>query len=311
MEYRNLHPALPQVSALGLGTWPFSGDATWGSTDEASCVGVIDCALEHGINLIDTAPIYGIGRAEQVVGQALRHHDRSRVYVATKCGLRKNGNRITVDLSPEFIDEEIDRSRRFLNTDYIDLYQCHWPDPTTPVRATVDKLMDLVRSGTIRAFGVSNFSKAELNEIADLGPVASLQSQLSLLDRGVQEKGILSACHDRGIGFLAYGPLAGGILSGKYRTPPALSKADVRQFFYKHYQGRNFDQAQALVARLSAMGHPLHQTAINWVRQQPGVTSVLIGARTTDQLLANIAAFDWTLSETEMSQIGQALNVTP
>ncbi len=276
------------VSILTLGTWSFGGDV-YGPLAEAQAVAAVRAAVESGINLIDTAPIYGAGRSETLVGRALRGLPRS-VLVATKCGLIHQGRRIVHNLAPDSIRGEIEESLRRLGRDCIDLYQCHWPDPETPIEATMETLLALRQEGKIRHIGVSNFPSPLIEQALGCGPVCSLQSQYSLLDRTV-ESGPLPCCRTRGVGFLAYGPMAGGLLTGKYRERPALPKSDARSFFYPFYREPLWSRVQQACARASeiagASSRTLHEAALCWVVQQPGVTSALVGCRTAEQVKSN------------------------
>ena len=289
-----------RVSAIGLGTWGFADDA-WGQADPQAHLNAVAAAVDHGINLIDTAPVYGNGRSEELVGQALRGR-RDQVVLASKCGLLTAGKKISLNLRPESIVQEVEQSLRRLQTDYLDLYQCHWPDPRTPLEATLSALVRLREQGKIRYIGVSNFDAPLLAAAADQAGILTMQGPYSLLDRGVEAE-VLPLCVKRGIGYLAYGPLGGGILTGKYREPPQFSRSDPRSFFYKYYAGDRFTHTQELLAALNEIDQPLNQVAINWVRQQPGVVSVLTGCRTVEQLRQNAAATDWSLSPQQLARI--------
>ncbi len=305
MEYRRLADTNEEISVLTLGTWVFSGGGTWGDIAEDQCIKTISAAIDSGINIIDTAPFYGFGRSEEIVGKAVKSR-RGKVLLATKCGLRMENGKILTDLSPKFIQEEIENSLRRLKTDYIDLYQCHWPDSSTPLEATMKKLTQLQSEGKIRFIGISNFERPLIEEAARSARIVSLQSQYSILDRRV-ESGPLPACVESTISFLAYGPLAGGILTGKYTSPPNFKKGDARSFFYQYYQGEKFDRVSDLLKDLKKMGHPLNQVALNWVKQQKGVTSILVGCRNAEQVEHNVGAADWNLSSTQLKTIQDAI----
>ncbi len=305
MEYRALSNTGEKISVLTLGTWVFSGGGTWGDVPVDQCVKTIYEAIDRGINVIDTAPFYGFGRSEEIVGKAIQPQ-RKKVLIATKCGLRMANGKIVTDLTPEFIQEEIDNSLLRLKTDYIDLYQCHWPDANTPVERTMKKLAQLQAEGKVRFIGVSNFEPALIEQASKAASVVSLQSQYSMLDRSVEE-GALTVCREKGIGFLAYGPLAGGILTGKYTSPPNLKKSDARSFFYQYYQGKKFERVLDLLKELKTMGHPLNQVALNWVKCQQGVTSILVGCRNPEQVEHNVGAADWNLTPEQLGKISAAL----
>lgn len=301
MKYGRIPRTDLEVSCLGLGTWVFGGDV-WGGAEEKESLNAIQTALDQGINFIDTAPIYGDGLAESIVGKAIKAKP-GKVILATKCGLRRRGNgTIKLDLSPVAIRGEIDESLRRLGVEQIDLYQCHWPDPNTPIEMTLEALLQIQAEGKIRHIGVSNFDRGLLEKASASAKIVTLQRHYSLLERTVEAE-VLTYCRQNAVGFLAYGSLGGGILSGKYRSPKRFNPEDARNFFYKFYEGEGFKRTQKLIQRLGAFGHPIPEAALNWVRQQPGVTSVLVGCRNSEQVKANLLALDWDLSAQELDRI--------
>ncbi len=305
MKYSQLYQTDAQLSQLSLGTWVFSG-GTWGDANEQDCIGAVHAAMDMGINVIDTAPIYGNGRAESIVGKSLQQGRRDHVIIASKCGLVAKGKSIALSLKPESIFAEIEQSLRRLKTDHIDLYQCHWPDPKTPMADTLACLMELKQQGKIRWIGVSNFTLQNLKDAVPSGCVQTLQSPLSMLDRAIAQE-ILPFCVQHQIGVFAYGPLGGGILSGKYSEPPVLSKEDARSFFYKYYRGESFQRITGFLKKISSLNYRLSEIALNWVRQQDGVVSVIAGCRNAAQVARNVSAIDWELSRDEMTFINQAI----
>lgn len=300
MKYYQIVNTGLNVSAICLGTWVFGGEG-WSGAKEDESIAAIHAAIDSGINFIDTAPVYGWGVSEQIVGKAIAGK-RDKVILATKCGLVKKGKGMAVDLSPQSIKSEIDQSLKRLNVDYVDLYQCHWPDQNTPLEETLATLLEIQKAGKIKHMGVSNFDEKLLEKASQFTTIATLQSQCSILDRTIEKK-ILPVCRERKIGFLAYGPLGGGILSGKYIQPADFKGNDARSFFYKYYKGDKFNQVQNLLNRLKEYHKPLNQLAINWVRQQPGVVSVLVGCRTAQQVQENAGAASWDLSEKDLGDI--------
>jgi aryl-alcohol dehydrogenase-like predicted oxidoreductase len=281
------------VSSIGLGTWVFGGENWGGSNDDESRAAVIQ-AIDLGINFIDTAPFYGDGLAETLIGAAIEGH-RDKVFIATKCGVIRENGRIFKSLKPASIDREIDLSRKRLGTDIIDLYQCHWPDDETPVETTMDRLLQWQRKGAIRYIGVSNFGLDLLQRACAVAPVATLQIQYSLLSR-TAEQDLLPFCRARGIGVIAYGALGGGVLSGKYRKTPVFGKWDARKMFY-HWDERSvFNKASGIIEALQATGQEPSQAALNWVRQEPGLITVLAGCRTPAQVRANALSAQWDLT---------------
>ncbi|VAX34968.1 hypothetical protein MNBD_UNCLBAC01-709 [hydrothermal vent metagenome] len=290
MKYNKFPKTDLKVSAIGLGTWVLGGDH-WGGSKELDGTNAVRAAIEQGINFIDTAPIYGFGRAEHIVGKAIKGK-RDSVIVATKCGLSWKGKQVWHDLKPETIKKELEASLQRLDVEHIDLYQCHWPDPQTPLESTMETLKKLQEQGKIRYIGVSNFDLTLLKKAVSLADIVTLQRQYSILEREV-EKEILPYCHKNQIGFLAYGVLGGGILTGKYHDQPQWQKSDARNFFYKHYTEEGFKKAREVLEDLKKGARPLNQTALNWVRKKHGVTSVLAGCRNVKQVLENIEAMKW------------------
>ena len=304
MEYRKIGNSDLEVSSIALGTWVFGGDC-WGEVDDAESSRVVAEAIEKGINMIDTAPIYGNGRSEKVIGKAIKGK-RDRVFIATKCGLQQKGSSIQPNLSASFIREEIDNSLRRLDLETIDLYQCHFPDINTPLEETFTELKKLVIEGKIRYIGVSNFDRALTELASQLAPVVSDQVRYSLLDRTVEED-LMPFCRGKNISILSYGPLGGGILTGKYKDPPVLSKGDVRSFFYKYYREPLWGKVRGFVKVLEKIAEKRDvstaDVAINWVLRRDEVASCIVGCRTTKQLEVNIKAADWKLSEEELAEI--------
>lgn len=307
MQFRNIGNSDLKVSTVCLGTWAFGGDC-WGEADDKESVRVVREALSRGINFIDTAPIYGSGRSEEIVGQAIKGLE-GEVIIATKCGLEQRGPSIRHNLSPGFIRKELEASLKRLGVERIDLYQCHWPDPDTPLEETFTELNKMVSEGKIRYIGVSNFQKGQLEEAREYYPVISDQMQYSLLDRAIEED-LVPFCKDSKVSILAYGPLGGGILSGKYKKPPNIRKSDVRSFFYRFYKEPFWSKARALVDVLqkiaSQKGEPVSQAAINWVLSNEYVASCITGCRTVEQLEQNIGAPSWQLEASDAEIIGTA-----
>jgi len=300
MQYNQISNTDLSVSAIGLGTWVFGGEL-WGGSKEDDCLQAVDAALDSGINLIDTAPIYGQGKSEEIIGKAIKGK-RDGVIIATKCGLASKGGQIVHNLTAQSISDEVDQSLKRLRIDYIDLYQCHWPDPNTPLEETFEALQKLKSNEKIRYIGVSNFDLDLLKRSKELADVITLQSEYSLL-QGSLEKEIIPYCLEAEIGILSYGTLGGGILSGKYKQEPKFKGADARNFFYKNYKGERFEKVKNFVTMLETLNRPTNETALNWVRQQKSVVSTLVGCRNADQVFRNVKAADWTLTEEELNQI--------
>ena len=298
-------------SVIGLGTWPMSGNA-YGAVDDAESIEAIMESVERGVNFIDTAPAYGNGHSEEVIGKALKSLDRSKLIIATKFGNRFTDGRYVRDGSAKCIREGIEGSLRRLGVDYIDLFQWHWPDPTTPMSESLEEVARHVEKGEVRYVGVSNFDAALIEETAKYLPVVSLQPPYSLLDRAF-EKELQSYCMENQIGVLSYGSIGSGILSGKYslETRPVFPKGDSRAGFYRRfYDEQAWPRVCALVDVLRdiAARHdsPTVSAAINWVLRQHGVTLALVGAKNAKQARQNAQAADWIMSDGELMKIEEA-----
>ena len=286
---------------IALGTWALGGGSDWGDTSQKEAQHTLLAALDSGMNLIDTAPVYGNGLAEERIGQAIKRY-RTRVLLATKCGISLIGGRPDHDLRPQSILQECENSLRRLQTDYIDLYQVHWPDPKIPLADSLGALLRLQEQGKIRAIGVCNFSEKQVRQACQIAPVVSVQARLSVLDGAAQKLAVF--CTGQHISFLAYGALGGGILSGKYTQMPNLRKCDARRYFYKHYFGENFLSAQKTAARVRQVAQQKDVSpaavALAAVLQVSGVNIVLAGARTAAQVRENIRALEVTLTQEEL-----------
>jgi aryl-alcohol dehydrogenase-like predicted oxidoreductase len=300
MKYNNFPGTDEKVSVLGLGTWVFGGE-NWGGANDGHCLDAVTRAIERGINFIDTAPFYTNGKSEEIIGRAIKGK-REQVFIATKCGLIRDHG-VRHDLSPASMAKELDLSLKRLQCDVIDLYQCHWPDPSTPVEETMEALVRFKAKKKIRHIGVSNFDLPLLKAAIKVAPINTLQVQYSLLERSV-EKELLPFCVENNIGIIAYGPMGGGILTGKYAQAPKLGKWDARSMFYQYYAGKKFEDVVRGVDELRSFGRPLNQLALNWVRQQKGVLTAIVGCRTPEQVAENVASVGWDLSDSELQAIG-------
>jgi len=293
-----------------MGTWAIGGaEESWGLVDDRESIAAIHHAIELGINLIDTAPIYGLGHSEDVVGKAILGQ-RDRVVLATKCGLlfpRSNTEPPHRCLSSESVIRECEQSLRRLRTDYIDVYQCHWPDPLTPIRESMEALVQLLEQQKIRAIGLSNFSCEEVAAAREFGPVHCLQVPFSMLQTRASQEHI-PFCDEHGIGVLAYSPLARGLLTGKFRVGDTLTGIRARD---SEFLGERFRRNIELVERLreiaTACGRTVAQLALNWTAAYPGVTALLFGAKRPSQVVENAGGLGWTLSEADRQRIDQLL----
>jgi len=297
MKYNRIPNTDLNVSMISLGTWVFGGDM-WGGSSEKECIDVVHKCADFGVNLIDTAAIYGFGRSEEIVGKAIRGM-RDKFVIATKCGLKKEGNDIVKDLSPKFLREEIDNSLKRLAIECVDIYQCHWPDESTPIEDTLQELAKIKKEGKIRHIGVSNFGLELLKKASDFMNIATLQNHYSLLERSL-ENGLMEFCKDRGIAILSYGSLGGGILSGKYKSTQKFDKSDARSFFYKFYDKKNFLLSQKIINKLHEISRrikkPVNQIALNWICSKEPVVAALVGCRNVEQLVSNVQSCTWQLN---------------
>jgi aryl-alcohol dehydrogenase-like predicted oxidoreductase len=310
MYYNNLGSSGLKVSAIGLGTNRFGG-----KVDFETANAIIHTALDLGVNLIDTADVYQAGRSEEFIGKALAGR-RKEALIATKFR-HPTGEQGPNDqgASREHIFNAVEASLKRLNTDFIDLYQIHRWDPDTPLEETMQALEDLVRSGKVRYIGASNFTAWQLigaNAIAEMhGWVrfVSIQSHYHLLERDI-EREIIPACQYAGIGILPYFPLAGGFLTGKYKSgepAPPGSRGESSQYVQRYMTGPNFEKLEALKDFAQERGHTLNELAHTWLLAQPQVSSVISGATRVEHVEANSAAANWDLTLEEVSQVNGIL----
>jgi methylglyoxal reductase len=319
-----------EASAVGLGTWAIGG-WMWGGVDEANAARAIQTSMDEGVTLIDTAPAYGFGRSEEIVGRAIAGC-RDRVVLATKCGLvwsRQEGqfffnsderglnptgsHKVYRLLSAASIREEVEASLKRLATDRLDLYQTHWQDGTTPIGETMTELLKLKAEGKIRAIGVCNATAAQMEEYRALGGLDSDQEKFSMLDRQI-EQDQLPYCRAQGIAMLAYSPLALGLLSGKIDAGRKYGEGDLRRD-NPRFTPENLGKVSALLEKLRPLalqrGLTVAQLVIAWTLAQPGLTHALVGARDPDQARENAAAGRVELSSEELMAIDQALMEHP
>lgn len=278
---------------------------TWGHVDDNESIAAVHQALDLGINLIDTAPIYGLGHSEEIVGKALRGR-RSEVVLATKCGLqfpRSKADAPVRCLRRESVIRECDASLRRLHTDVIDLYQCHWPDPATPIEETMDALKTLLSLGKIRAVGLSNFSVEDIRAARRHGPVHALQPPFSMIQYKAAED-LIPYCKEHRLAVLPYSPLAKGLLTGKFdeHTPLEGIRGRDPDFLGERYR-RNLQLVRELAAVAERLGKTVAQVVLNWTTNYPGVTSVLVGAKRPTQVIENAGAVGWSLPEEARAEI--------
>jgi aryl-alcohol dehydrogenase-like predicted oxidoreductase len=309
MEHASIPGTSLSVSRVAIGTWAIGG-WMWGGTDETESVATIRAALEHGINVIDTAPVYGFGRSEELVGKAIAPGSlRSRVLIATKTGLEWENGRVFRNASRTRILREVEDSLRRLRTDYLDIYQVHWPDPSVPIEETAEAMHTLFTQGKIRAIGVSNFSVPQMEKFRRAAPLHVLQPPYNLFEREI-EADILPYCRTNKIATFGYGALCRGLLSGRMRPNTTFDGDDLRRTDPK-FQPPRFAQYLTAVRQLDQLAQNrfdkhVVQLAIRWMLDQ-GITAALWGARHPDQLAPVEEVAGWRLDAWDKSEIDQIL----
>ena len=300
----------PLLSAIGFGAWAIGGpwQFGWGKVDDNDSIKAIHTALDNGINWIDTAAVYGFGHSEEVVGNAVKGK-REKVFIATKCGLVNDGSGNAINnLDPKSVRNEIENSLKRLQTDYIDLYQIHKPDPKIPVEDSWGTLVELKKEGKTKFIGVSTYDVSLLEKCMKIEQVQSLQPPYSMLKRNYEES-VLPYCLKNNIGVVAYSPMQAGLLSGKF---------DINKLAEDDWRRKNFffnepvlTKALSLVEKLRPIakksGKTVGQLAIAWVLKNPAITSAIVGARTADQSRENIDAADYIISDNDMKEIKKYL----
>ena len=312
MRYKIFGKTGEKVSAIGFGTW-VTGGIYWGDVDDRRSIDAIHYAVDQGINLIDTAPIYGVGHSEEVVGQAVKGI-RDKVFIATKFGLGTekffethqgiNNN------SRKMVFEDCENSLKRMNIDYIDLLLVHWPDPGTPLEETCAAMAELQKQGKVRFLGACNFDPELIDEAAKHCDFSVLQNRYSILSRRGQPS--LRHAQGRGMGTMTFGSLDGGFLTGKYREPTVFDKNDERAIGYRFFVEPNFSKGVKILEVMDKIadrrGRAVAEVAINWNTQSPLVSTALIGMRSIDEVTMNIKAMEWELTAEEMGMIDNACN---
>lgn len=294
-----------EVSVVGLGCNNFGS-----RLDEAATARVVHAAIDAGITFLDTADSYGRTHSEEYLGRALAGR-WDQVVLATKFGSKLDETRRGAH--PDYVRRAVEDSLRRLNTDHIDLYQLHWPDPTVPIADTLGALNDLVQAGKVREIGCSNFSPAQLREAAAaVAPGAarfvSVQNEYSLLHREPESE-VLPVCRELGVAFIPYFPLASGLLTGKYRQgQPAPEGSRIASGWHADLlNDQNLAIVEKLLAFCSARGHTILELAFSWLLTKPIVASVIAGATRPEQVHANAAAAEWRLDEGELAEVDRIL----
>ena len=325
MEYRKLGNTELELSTITYGAFAIGGNM-WGGNEKADSIASVHASIDHGVTTIDTAPFYGFGLSEEMIGDALQSRDRSKVQLLTKFGLvwdgsnqgkgdfffdaDDNGKKIPIYkyASKNNIIKEVEESLKRLRTDYIDLLQIHWPDTTTPIHETMEALEILIQQGKIRAAGVSNYSVSQIQEAQKTIQIASNQVPFSMLNRTI-ETDLIPLTLSENIGIIAYSPMERGLLTGKYFTDSKLKENDHRNGYFGQF---DLQKVKTLVEELSSLAHSKHislsQLVLRWTSLQKGITIVLAGARNAEQAISNAKAMDFDLNVSELEFINSAIS---
>jgi len=300
------------LSVLGLGTWAFGGDKWWGPQDDKDSWLVLKKAIEKGINLIDTAPVYGRGHSEEVIGKFLKKEKlREKVILATKVGLSWKNGKIYHNLKKKRMMEEIDESRKRLDVDWIDIYQVHWPDPDTPIGETAETMYKFYSKGLIKAIGVSNYSVEQMKEFMKYSPLHILQPPYNMFKRDIEEETI-PFCKENKISIISYIPLHSGILTGKFFLQGARIPDDLCRKNHSDLKEPLFSINKKILSQLNEIASRYHKTltqlVLNWTYHQEGITSILVGARKEQQLEENLGSVHWEIEEKDLKKIEEILS---
>jgi aryl-alcohol dehydrogenase-like predicted oxidoreductase len=310
LETINIPGTRLQPTRVALGTWAIGG-WMWGGSDDADSIRTIQSAIDRGINIIDTAPVYGFGHSEEIVGRALAEGGRrQKTIIATKVALEWKDGKVFRNASKARIEKEIEDSLRRLQTDVIDIYQVHWPDDATPIAETAETLGKLFKAGKIRAIGVSNFNVAQMEAFRAVAPLHTIQPPHNLFERGA-ETDVLPYAAKSNIASLAYGPLCRGLLAGKMNANTTFTGDDLRRNDPK-FQPPRFAQYLAAVSALEAFarnnyGKSVLDLAIRWVLDRQPLSIALWGARKPDQLDPISRVSDWKLDARTLTAIDKIL----
>ncbi len=325
MNTRTLGKSEINIPPVMFGAWAVGG-WMWGGNDQTDSINAIRASIDAGVNAIDTAAIYGMGDSEKLVALALEGRSRDSVIIATKCGMRwdseegtdpwaqknNDGKDLIVrkNSKPASIAFECEQSLKRLQTDYIDLYQIHWPDKSTPVEESMAAMEKLRTAGKIRAIGVSNYDAEWMQKAMTVSTLASDQPQYNLLDRNI-EKSVLPFCREQQIGLICYSPMARGLLTGKVGPDRTFAEGDHRagqKLFSVDNRSRVLTALESVRPIAEKHGATFSQLAINWVMNQPGITAAIVGARNAEQATSNAQAMRFTLSVDEMAQVRAAFD---
>ena len=317
MELRTLGKSEVKVTPIAFGAWAIGG-WMWGGAEEKDAIKAIHASYDSGVTTIDTAPVYGFGRSEEIVGKAMEGKPRDSYQLLTKFGMNwktQQGEPYfdTTDnegkpfkmykwASKEKVLQECEDSLRRLKTDYIDLYQIHWPDPTTPIHETFEAVKKLIEQGKVRAAGVCNYNTDQVDEALQTIQLASNQVPFSLINRGI-EKTVLPQAIKKGMSIIPYSPLQRGLLTGKIKPGHQFGEGDTREgnrFYTDENIRRTNDLLQKLKPIADKYNASLAQLVINWTMNQEGIGCVLVGARNEKQVKDNVGSLDFTLSQEDL-----------
>ncbi|MDB5154417.1 MAG: aldo/keto reductase [Mucilaginibacter sp.] len=325
MEYRKLGETDLKVSAITFGAWA-AGGWMWGGNDDNDAIEAIKTAYDHGVTSIDTAPIYGQGKSEELVGRAIKGIQRDKIQLLTKYGMRwdlakgnldfksKDNSGRDIDIyryaGKESVIKECEDSLKRLGTDYIDLYQIHWPDLTTPIAETMEAVLRLKEQGKIREAGVSNYNAQQMAEAEKTLKLASNQVPFSMVNRDIEDE-LIPYCIEHHKAILAYSPLERGLLTGKMKPGQKFGSGDHRAGV-KYFKDENIEHTNAFLAKIKpladAKGATLGQLVIRWTIEHPGITVALVGARNAEQSKQNAEAINVKLNAQEIEFINNQLS---
>jgi len=324
MEYRKLGKTDLALSAITYGAFAIGGNM-WGGNEKKDSIESVQASIDHGVTTLDTAPFYGFGLSEEMIGEAIRGYDRTKLQLLTKFGLiwdgsnqgkgefffdaEESGRKIPVYkyASKASVMNEVENSLKRLRTDYIDLLQIHWPDHTTTIAETMEALELLIQQGKIRAAGVSNYTVEQVTEARGHLNIASNQVGYSMLNKNI-EKDLIPYAKENELGIIVYSPMERGLLTGKYFNEGKLKENDHRKGYFQQF---DLDKVKVFLDSISPIainkGVTLSQLVLRWTSLQPAITVVLAGARNASQAIENAKAIDITLTVDELSYIDQAL----
>jgi len=313
MEYTKISGTQMNVSRIAPGTWAIGG-WMWGGSDERESIRTIHGALDKGINLIDTAPVYGFGVSEETVGKAIEERgSREKVFIATKVGLEWRDGSVSRNSSRARLRQEVQDSLRRLRTSYIDIYQVHWLDPLVRIEETAQTMQELYKEGLIRAIGISNYPPEQMDRFMSVSELHTVQPPYNLFERQI-DRDVLPYVCEKNLSALAYGPLCRGLLTGKMQPDTKFTGDDLRKSDPK-FQPPRFAQYLNAVQQLDDLAQKKHgkrvmDLAVRWVLDQPGVSAALWGARHPAQLEAVAGALDWKLDADTLTEIDRILQQT-